>query len=130
MNVDESYTEVVQKACRSPTSPDRTREHISLGRDAIISAVNDIASSWFVNDHGIAIINYCQAKGSVILFQMLSEVIRFQTVLETLLGLHEDSSSPNTHRIIWEHQNAWSRLKVLFIEHSRKILVVMKKCKH
>ncbi|RAL41242.1 hypothetical protein DM860_010036 [Cuscuta australis] len=110
MNVDESYTEVVSKARRSPTSLDRTREPISLGRDAIISGVNDIASPCFVNNHGIAIINYRQAKGSVILSQMLSEAIRFQTVLETLLGLHDDSSSPNTHRIIWEHQNEWSRL--------------------
>ncbi|VFQ87444.1 unnamed protein product [Cuscuta campestris] len=53
----------------------------------MIGAVDSIASPWHVDDNGIAIISQSKAKSAVVLIQMISEAIRFHTVLDTLAGL-------------------------------------------
>ncbi|RAL41252.1 hypothetical protein DM860_010046 [Cuscuta australis] len=77
----------------------------------MIGAVDSIASPWHVDDNGIVIISQSKAKSAVVLIQMISEAIRFHTVLDTLAGLDVFcSTEPNLHRQIWVDQNRWSQI--------------------
>ncbi|VFQ89826.1 unnamed protein product [Cuscuta campestris] len=94
----------------SPFGDPRRMCEIHLCRMSIITAVNVIASTWQIDEHGIAVIDEAKAKASIILLQMISESIRFRSVCEILSGLAFVMSNPTRHKEIWKYQNMWESI--------------------
>ncbi|VFQ89827.1 unnamed protein product [Cuscuta campestris] len=106
-NVIGNYMELTPLSRQHPYGDAPTLKDVHLCREAIITAVNVIASPWQVDEHGIAIIDARKAKASIILFQMISESIRFHSVSEIMSGLVFVASDPFRHNKIWKYQNRW-----------------------